>query len=96
MLQDAFESNWYGPGGTRPRKKRTKRLAKQTVVVMDDEDKEKGEKMEDKSKVPMPLDRALTKPFTYDSTNPNVAASASAPGPAVVPAGCGRRHAPRL
>ena len=86
LLQNAFESNWYGAGSTRVRKKkRTKKPAKETVVVVDDEDNEGQGQGEEKSKVPMLLDRALAKAFTYNSTNPNIAVSMSAlaPGPAV-------------
>lgn len=82
VLRNAFESNWYGASSTRSRtKKRTKKPAKDTVIVVDEEDDE--EQGQEKSKVPMPLDRAMAKTFTYNSANPNVAAFASAPDPPV-------------
>ena len=53
VFQNAFESNWYGPGhtNTSPRGKAKKRMtkkkpAKEIVVVDDDEDEGEGEKLE--------------------------------------------------
>ena len=49
MPQNAFESNWYGPGSmnTSPREKKKKRIkkkpAKEIVGIDDDEDDEEGE-----------------------------------------------------
>ncbi|KAH9012157.1 hypothetical protein EDB84DRAFT_970917 [Lactarius hengduanensis] len=77
VLQVAFENNWPGAGSTGPSGKTTKKAAKETVVVVDDEDDD--EEDSDKSKIPTPLDEALAAAFTYNSTNPNVVASASAP-----------------
>ncbi|KAH9036066.1 hypothetical protein EDB84DRAFT_1437744 [Lactarius hengduanensis] len=77
MLQVAFENNWPGAGSTGPSGQKTKKAAKETVVVADDEDDEDEES--DKSKIPTPLDEALAAAFTLDSTNPDVVASASAP-----------------
>ena len=49
VLQNALESNWYGPGSTntspkarRKRKRTKKKPAKEVVVVDDDEDEEEG------------------------------------------------------
>ena len=81
MLQNAFESNWFGPGSSAgPRRKkrgRPKKPAKEVVVVVDDEEDEEAAKENTTT-----LDQALAKAFTHNSANPNVAASASA-GPAV-------------
>ena len=84
VLQNAFESNWYGPGSTNtsPREKRKKRRtkkkpAKEIVVVDDDEDEEEGEKEKEKANLPTSLDQALATAFSLNSANPNVAATAS-------------------
>ena len=73
VLQNAFESNWYGPGGTntspkerRRKKRRTKKKpAKEVVVVDDDEDEEVGEQEKEKEKeranLPTTLDQALAR-----------------------------------
>ena len=62
VLQNAFESNWYGPGSTNtsPKERRTKKSAKEVVVVDDDEDEE-GEQEKEKQRVnlPLTLDQAL-------------------------------------
>ena len=45
VLQNAFKSNWYGPGctNTSPKERRTKKKpAKEVVVVDDDQDEEEG------------------------------------------------------
>jgi hypothetical protein len=51
VLQDAFESNWYGSGSTntsprekKKKKKRKKKPAKAIVVVGDSDDEGEGEK----------------------------------------------------
>ena len=85
MLQNAFESNWYGPGSTntspkerRRKKRRTKKKpAKEVVVVDDDEDEEVGEQQKEKERANLPtsLDQALA--TALNSTSPNVAATAS-------------------
>jgi hypothetical protein len=88
MLQNAFESNWYGPGSTNtsPKEKRKKRRTKkkptkEVVVVEDSDDEEEGEK--DKDNLPTSLDQALATAlmFTLNSANPNVAAKASTSAP---------------
>ena len=48
VLQNAFESNWYGPGSmnTSPRekkKKRTKKKPAKEIVVIDDDEDDEGE-----------------------------------------------------
>ena len=79
VLQNAFESNWSGPGST-----------KYESEGEDDEDEEEGEK-EAKANSPMSLDKATT--FSLDSANPNVAAtSAQARGPVAARADCAERH----
>ena len=86
ILQNAFESNRYGPGitNTSPREKRRKRtrtkkkLAKEVVVVDDDED-------EEGVNLPTSLDQALATAFSLNSANPNVAATASPSAQAQVP-----------
>jgi hypothetical protein len=83
VLQNAFESNWFGPGSSaEPRKKkrgrgRPKKPAEEIVVVVDDEEDDEAVKEN-----PTSLDQALAKAFTHNSANPNVTASAST-GPAV-------------
>ena len=78
VLQNAFESNWSGPGST-----------KYGSEGEDDEDEEEGE--EAKANLPMSLDKATT--FSLDSPNSNVAAtSAQARGPVAARADCAERH----
>ncbi|KAN0136375.1 hypothetical protein V8E53_005743 [Lactarius tabidus] len=85
VLQNAFESGWYGPASTntspRERKKRRtkKKLAKEVVVVEDSNDE--GEKEKDQANLPTSLDQALAPAFTLNSANPNVAAKASTLAP---------------
>ena len=96
VVQNAFESNWYGPRSTntspkeRRTKKRTKKKpAKEVVVVDDDEDEEEGvqEKEKERANLPTTLDQALATAFSFNSASPNVAATAStsarAQGPSV-------------
>ena len=105
MLQNAFESNWYGPGSTntspkerRRKKRRTKKKPPKEVVVVvdDDEDEEVGEqeKAKERANLPTTLDQALATAFSLNSASPNVAATAStsaqAQGPPV-PSGSTRR-----
>ena len=65
---------------------RTKKLAKEIVVVVDDEDEEEGEKAA-KASLPTSLDQALTTAFSLDLADPNLATktltSAQARGPTV-------------
>ena len=81
VLQNAFESNWSGPGST-----------KYGSEGEDDEDEEEGKKeAKAKANLPMSLDKATT--FSLDSANPNVAAtSAQARGPVAARADCAERH----
>jgi hypothetical protein len=79
VLQNAFESNWYGPGSTntspreKKKKKRTKKPPKEVVVVEDsDDDVEK-----EQDNLPTSLDQALATAFTLNSANPNVTGKAS-------------------
>ena len=66
VLQNAFESNWFGPGsnaGPRRRKKgRPKKPAKEIVVVVDDEEDDEAMK-ENQTR----LNEALAKAFTHNS-----------------------------
>jgi hypothetical protein len=103
VLQNAFESNWYGPGGTnaspkeKRKKRRTKEPTKEVVMLEDSDDEEEGGK--DQANLPTSLDQALATAFTLNSANPNVTAkaSASAPVPPVAARGdCGGRHAQSL
>ena len=79
ILQNAFESNRYGPGitNTSLREKRMKRSrmkkkpAKEVVVVNDDEDEEEGTVTVN---LPALLDQALATAFSFNSANSNVAA----------------------
>ena len=73
VLQNAFESNWYGPGSTNPtpkermrKKRRTKQnSAKEVVAVDDDEDEEEREqKKEETANLPTSLDQALATAFS--------------------------------
>ena len=85
VLQNSFESNWYGHGSTntsskerRRKKRRTKKKpAKEVVVVDGDEDEEVGEQEKEKERanLPMSFDQALA--TALNSTSPNVAATAS-------------------
>ena len=89
VLQNAFESNWYGPGSknTSPsakmrKKRRTKKKpAKVVVVVDDDEDEEEREQEKEKetetANLPTSLDQALATAFSLNSANPNMTATAS-------------------
>ena len=70
VLQNAFESNWYGPGGTNtsPRDRSTtrrtkKKPAKEVVVVDDGEDGEEGEQ-EKEEDLPTILDQASATAFS--------------------------------
>ena len=94
VLQNAFESNWYGPGSTntspneRMRKnRRTKKPAKEVVVVDDEEDEEEREQEKQKqtANLPTSLDQALAKAFSLNSASLNVAAKASTSAQAQVP-----------
>ena len=58
VLQNAFESNWYGPGRSLRDRRRKKKPAKEVVVVDDDEDEEEGER-EQEEDLPTILDLAL-------------------------------------
>ncbi|KAI9436021.1 hypothetical protein H4582DRAFT_2130263 [Lactarius indigo] len=71
---------------------RSRKRRQETVVVVDDEDNEEEER--GKSKIPAPRDQALAAAFTYNSTNPNVVASAPARR-RLLRVGLRRRHAPR-
>ena len=87
VLQNAFESNWYGPGSTntspkerRRKKRRTKKKpAKEVVVVDDDADEEVREQQKEKERANLPttLEQALATVFSLNSASPNVAATAS-------------------
>ena len=87
MLQNAFESNWYGPGSTNPtpkermrKKRRTKKnSAKEVVAVDDDEDEEEREQEKEKetANLPTSLDQALATAFSLNSASPNVTSIAS-------------------
>jgi hypothetical protein len=79
VLQNAYESNWYGPGSTNtsPRekkKKRTKKKPPKEVVVVEDSDDD-VEKEQDN--LPTSLDQALATAFILNSANPNVSGKAS-------------------
>ena len=85
VLQNAFESKWYGPGSTntspkeRMRKnRRTKKPAKEVVVVDDEEDEgREQEKQKQTANLPTSLDQALAKAFSLNPASLNVAAKAS-------------------
>ena len=95
VLQNAFESNWYGPGSTntspkkRMRKKRRtkKKPTKEVVVVDDEEDEEEREQEKEKEMAHMPtsFDQALATAFSLNSASPNVTAIASTSAQAQVP-----------
>jgi hypothetical protein len=61
VLQNAFESNWYGPDSTntspreKTQKKRMKKKpAKELVVVVESDDEEEGENDKDKDQANLP------------------------------------------
>ena len=93
VLQNAFESNWYGPGSTntspkeRMRKKRRtkKKPAKEVVVVDYEEDEEELEQEKKTANLPTSLDQALTTAFSLNSASSNVIAIASTSAWAQVP-----------
>ena len=102
VLQNAFESNWYEPGSTNmsPKQRRTKKPAKEVVVVDDDEDEEEGEKEKEKQRANLLtiFDQALATAFSLNSASPNVVSTASisaqAQGPLVAARDdCGETHA---
>ena len=87
LLQNAAESNWYGPGSTNTspkkrmrKKRRTKKKPTKEVVVVDDEEDEEEreqEKQKQTANLPTSLDQALAKAFSLNSASLNVAAKAS-------------------
>ena len=87
VLQNAFESNWYGPGSMntspkermRTRTRTKKNSAKEVVAVDDDEDEEEREQEKQKqtANLPTSLDQALATAFSLNSASPNVTSIAS-------------------
>jgi hypothetical protein len=80
VLQNVFESNWFGPGssaGPRMKRGRPKKPAKEIMAVVDDEDDDEAVKEN-----PPSLDQALANAFMHNLANPNVSASVSK-GPVV-------------
>ncbi|KAF8260853.1 hypothetical protein EI94DRAFT_813712 [Lactarius quietus] len=86
--KNAFESNWFGPcstdvpasGSGEKREKRTKKPEmppKEEEVVDDDDDDEVEVGEKGKINLPTSLIQALATAFTYNSANPNIAASGS-------------------
>ena len=65
--QNTFESNWSGLGNRNTNLRVKKKLAKEIVVVADDEDEERGGESQF-------TNVSLTTTFSLDSARPNVAA----------------------
>jgi hypothetical protein len=86
VLQNAFESNWYGPGSTntsprerrrrsgRRRSRRRRSWWSRTPTM-----RKRGRRR--RTNLPTSLDQALATAFTLNSANPNVAAKASTSAP---------------
>ena len=84
VLQNAFESNWYGSSSTNtsPREKRrksrrTKKPAKRIVVVDDDEDEQAGEQEKGMANLLTYLYQELAPASSLNSASPDVTATAS-------------------